>query len=85
MDDIELREKIHAQIEEVNRGAPIPTVSSSDMKQFWDATRRMNVDMPPRPNVQIGMVSWLHTVLKSLIAPNSAFQYLCVTKCSHFW
>ena len=51
----ELIEKIHAQTKLFNDGAPIPPVSASDMKQMWDATRRMNADIPPRPNVAIGL------------------------------
>jgi|SRR6266536_3651297 len=51
----ELIEKIHAQTKLFNDGAPIPPVSASDMKQMWDATRRMNADIPPRPNVATGL------------------------------
>jgi hypothetical protein len=51
----EVSEKIHAQAKLSNDGAPIPPVSASDMKQMWDATRRMNADMPPRPNGATGV------------------------------
>jgi hypothetical protein len=54
-EDLELSERIRQQTEEINRGAPIPTVSAADMEQLWNATRRINADFPPKPNRSIGM------------------------------
>jgi hypothetical protein len=50
MDSLEISEKIRAQAEEINRGAPIPAVSAFDMKQMWNAMLHMNADFPPDPN-----------------------------------
>jgi len=41
--------------EQFNSGAPIPTVTVSDMKQMWDAMRRMSAEVPTRPNTAIGV------------------------------
>ncbi|HTM38668.1 MAG TPA: hypothetical protein VL156_18085 [Terriglobales bacterium] len=40
--------------EEFNKGAPIPTVSASDIRQLSEATRRLNAEIPPEPNMAIG-------------------------------
>jgi len=40
--------------EEFNKGAPIPTVSASDIKQLSEATRRLNAEIPPDPSMAIG-------------------------------
>jgi hypothetical protein len=47
-------EAVLALVQQFNAGAPIPPVSASDLKQLWEVTKRMNADMPPRPNVAIG-------------------------------
>src|SRR5579864_8397460 len=44
-----------ALVDQINKGAPIPPVSASDIKQLWEASRLMNADMPPRPGVAIGL------------------------------
>ncbi len=43
-------EVLQSMIEQFNDGALIAPVSASDVKQLWDATRRMNADMPPSSN-----------------------------------
>lgn len=48
-------EALRAVTEQINSAAPIPPVRASDLKQLWDATRRMNADMPPRPGVAVGL------------------------------
>lgn len=48
-------ESVHALMEQINAGAPIPTVSANDIRQIWDATRQMNADRPPRPGFAIGL------------------------------
>jgi hypothetical protein len=48
-------ELFRAMIKQLNEGAPIAPVSASDVKQLWDATRRMNSDMPPSSDVRIGL------------------------------
>jgi hypothetical protein len=53
--DTELSERTRAQSEEINRGAPIPAVRASDMKQLWDAMRRIKADISLKSNAQIGM------------------------------
>ncbi len=45
-------EVLQAVIKQFNDGAPIAPVSASDIKQLWDATRRMNADMPPSAEVR---------------------------------
>ena len=39
----------------LNEGAPIPSVSASDFRQLWRATRRMHAEIPAEPNVAIGV------------------------------
>ena len=55
-------EKARAQVESLqtmakqfNDGAPISPVSTSDLKQLWEVSRRINADMPPRPDVAMGL------------------------------
>jgi hypothetical protein len=48
-------EAMSAAVQQFNSGAPIPPVKASDLRQFWDARRRMNADMPPRPGVAVGL------------------------------
>jgi len=55
MDHLEISEKLRVQTEDLNRGAPIPTVNASDIEQLWYAMPRINADFPPRPNVATGM------------------------------
>jgi hypothetical protein len=43
-------EAMDAAAAQFNSGAPIPPVRASDLKQLWEATRRMNADMPPKPS-----------------------------------
>lgn len=42
---------LHVVMEQFNSNAPIPAVSASDIKQLWEASRRI----PPRPNVAVGL------------------------------
>ena len=44
-----------AAAEQLNSGAAIPAVSASDIKQMWNATRRMKADLPMGPNTAIGI------------------------------
>lgn len=46
---------IHALVEQLNAGAPIPPVSATDIKQIWVATRQMNSDRPPLPGFAVGL------------------------------
>jgi hypothetical protein len=55
VEGLELIERVREQNEQFNSGAPIPTVSASDLKQLWEATPRMNADMPPQPNTVTGL------------------------------
>lgn len=49
-------ESVHALAEQINAGAPIPPVSANDIRQIWDAMRKMNAeDRPPRPGFAIGL------------------------------
>src|SRR5207248_11146238 len=48
-------ESLHTMIKQFNDGAPIPPANAYDLKQFWDVSRRINEDMPPRPGVAIGL------------------------------
>ena len=41
-------------MEQFDSGAPIPTANLSDMKQMWDASRRMQ----PKPNSAMGLVGY---------------------------
>jgi hypothetical protein len=48
-------ESLHTMVEQFDVGGPIPPASAYDLKQFWDVSRRVNADIPPRPNVAIGL------------------------------
>jgi hypothetical protein len=48
-------ESLQAMIKQFDDGAPIPPANPHDLKQFWDVSRRINTDMPPRPGVAIGL------------------------------
>src|SRR5438105_4155294 len=47
-----ISEVLQAMNKQLNDGAPIAPVSAADVKQLWDATRRMNADMPPSSDVR---------------------------------
>ncbi|HEX6802158.1 MAG TPA: hypothetical protein VF133_00630 [Terriglobales bacterium] len=48
-------EPMHSLMAQINAGAPIPQVSATDVKQLWDASRRMSADRPPRPGFAVGL------------------------------
>lgn len=48
-------ERTRALIEEFNRGAAVSSVSPADIKQLWVAHRRITVDIPPEPGIQLGL------------------------------
>ena len=48
-------ESLHTMVEQFDDGGPIPPASAYDLKQFWDVSRRVHADIPPRPNVAIGL------------------------------
>jgi hypothetical protein len=62
-------ESVRALVERFNSGAPIPPVSASDIKQLWDASRRMNADMPPRSDVAIGLGVYLAYGVEAAVDP----------------
>ena len=55
MDDSAVAEKFDAAAKQFNSGGPIPQVSAFDMKQMWDATRRMKAEIPPGRKVAFGL------------------------------
>ena len=54
-EDFGLHERMRQQAEDLNKGAPIPTVRPSDIEQLWYAMPHIKADNPPRPNVAMGM------------------------------
>jgi hypothetical protein len=44
-----------AVAETFNSGAPIPPVNAFDIRQMWDASRRMNAEMSLDPNHAVGL------------------------------
>jgi hypothetical protein len=48
-------ESLQTMIKQFNDGAPIPPASAYDLRQFWDVSRRVKADMPPRPDVAVGL------------------------------
>jgi hypothetical protein len=62
-------EAMDAAAAQFNSGAPIPPVKASDLKQLWEATRRMNADMPPRPGVAVGLAVYAAYGFEAACAP----------------
>jgi hypothetical protein len=62
-------ERVHAIVKQLDDGAPIPPVNVRDMKQVWEATRRMNADMPPNPNRQIGLGAYVAYGVEAAAGP----------------
>lgn len=48
-------EAARATFERFNRGDPIPSVPPSDLRQLWEATRRLNAEHPPQSDGAVGL------------------------------
>jgi hypothetical protein len=61
--------RVRAIFKQFTDGAPIPPVNVRDLKQVWEATRRMNADMPPNPNRQVGLGAYVAYGVEAAAGP----------------